>query len=103
MSKRTTTSGGVIQRLNAVLAPGGYLLTAEPEQNEAWNAVFGQSAEWWAGSLDSDFPISPIAGDATLRDLLIQSGLTPLTPTRVACGWWRLSRAHRRARMDSHR
>jgi acyl transferase domain-containing protein/acyl carrier protein len=85
---RAEMHGGSTQRFNAVLAPGGYLLTAEPEQNEAWNAVFGQSAEWWAGSLDSDFPMSPIAGGATLRDQLIQSGLSPLPTTSIGKGLW---------------
>jgi acyl transferase domain-containing protein/NADPH:quinone reductase-like Zn-dependent oxidoreductase/SAM-dependent methyltransferase/acyl carrier protein len=75
-------------RLHDVLAPGGYLLAAEPEQSDVWSAIFGQGASWWRGSLSADFPASPVRGGAGLTDLLAGAGLADLVTTAAGEGLW---------------
>jgi acyl transferase domain-containing protein/SAM-dependent methyltransferase/acyl carrier protein len=77
-----------VLRLHDILTPDGCLLVAEPEQNEAWNAIFGQTAHWWQGSLGSDFPISPIRGSAALTDLISGAGLSDIATTAIGEGLW---------------
>jgi acyl transferase domain-containing protein/NADPH:quinone reductase-like Zn-dependent oxidoreductase/acyl carrier protein/SAM-dependent methyltransferase len=86
-------------RIHNVLAPGGHLIVAEPEQNDVWSAVFGQGAQWWQGSLASDFPISPIKGEAGLSDLMTGAGLANVESVRIGDGLWpvTLSTSQRRA------
>ena len=75
-------------RLHDTLAPRGRLIAAEPEQNDAWTAVFGQTAKWWVGSLGSDFPISPIQGGAGLSGLMRGAGLADETSLPIGEGLW---------------
>jgi acyl transferase domain-containing protein/NADPH:quinone reductase-like Zn-dependent oxidoreductase/acyl carrier protein/NADP-dependent 3-hydroxy acid dehydrogenase YdfG/SAM-dependent methyltransferase len=75
-------------RMLDVLAPGGYLLAAEPEQSDVWNAIFGQGASWWQGSLTSDFPTSPIRGGTGLADLLTGAGFAGASSTAIGEGLW---------------
>ena len=79
---------GGANRLHDVLAPGGHLLAAEPEQSDVWNAIFGQGASWWQGSLSSDFPISPIRGGAGLAELLSGAGFAAADATGIGEGLW---------------
>ncbi|HEX4505853.1 MAG TPA: SDR family NAD(P)-dependent oxidoreductase, partial [Alphaproteobacteria bacterium] len=75
-------------RLHGVLAPGGFLLAAEPEQSDVWNAIFGLGASWWQGSLSSDFPVSPVQGGAGLADLLNGAGFIGTNSTGIGDGLW---------------
>ena len=79
---------GGLGRLHNLLAPGGCLLAAEPEQSDVWSAVFGQNAKWWQGSLTSDFPISPIRGSAGLTELMTGAGLADIGAQRIGEGLW---------------
>ena len=75
-------------RVHDALAPGGWLIAAEPEPSDVWSAVFGQGAKWWQGSLASDFPISPIKGSAALTDLITGAGLGGIAARRIGEGLW---------------
>jgi acyl transferase domain-containing protein/acyl carrier protein/SAM-dependent methyltransferase len=79
---------GAAVRVHNALAPGGCLIVAEPEQNDVWSAVFGQGAQWWQGSLASDFPISPIRSSAGLTDLMTGAGLADIASVRIGEGLW---------------
>jgi acyl transferase domain-containing protein/NADPH:quinone reductase-like Zn-dependent oxidoreductase/acyl carrier protein len=74
--------------LHDAIAPGGRVLAAEPEQSDVWNAIFGQGAAWWKGSLSADFPVSPILGAADLSNLLCGAGFAQLEARRVGEGLW---------------
>jgi len=85
---RLELDGNGAGRVHDALAPGGHLLVAEPEQSDIWNAIFGQGASWWQGSLSADFPVSPIRGEAGLTDLLTGAGLAGVTATGIGQGLW---------------
>jgi hypothetical protein len=52
---------GAIDRIAARLAPGGILLTVEPEPNPVVDFLFGQNPRWWRPTPDTKEPASPSA------------------------------------------
>jgi acyl transferase domain-containing protein/acyl carrier protein len=80
-----------LERVNALLAPGGILLTAEPEPNEAWDVTFGRRADWWRAGVDPDFPVSAVRGSAGLTDALHRAGFAAPSVARLDAGLWPLS------------
>ena len=77
-----------LTRVHDRLAPGGVLLGAEPEPNEAWNAVFGRRDDWWGDSIDSRFPLSPLRDGASWADSITRAGFSGATADVIAGGLW---------------
>jgi NADPH:quinone reductase-like Zn-dependent oxidoreductase/SAM-dependent methyltransferase/acyl carrier protein len=77
-----------LSRMADAVSSGGALLSAEPEPNDAWNAAFGQRAEWWGDSVDSAFPLSPLRDAAWWTDTLTRAGLSEATPYASRSGLW---------------
>jgi acyl transferase domain-containing protein/acyl carrier protein len=71
-----------------ILAPGGLLLAAEPGPNPLWDVVFGGDAEWWQGTLDPAFPLSPMRDGDGWLGALAGSGWAETRSRRLVEGPW---------------
>lgn len=56
------------------LAGGGLYVGAEPESGLLADLVYGQSADWWRGSVSPDYPVGPRAGVTGYREILAGAG-----------------------------
>jgi acyl transferase domain-containing protein/NADPH:quinone reductase-like Zn-dependent oxidoreductase/acyl carrier protein/short-subunit dehydrogenase len=65
-------------RLHGLLAPGGLLICAEAEPNDAWEAAFGQRESWWRGD--------EAPGAAAIRETLDRAGFATSPPSPVGGG-----------------
>jgi acyl transferase domain-containing protein/NADPH:quinone reductase-like Zn-dependent oxidoreductase/short-subunit dehydrogenase/acyl carrier protein len=88
---RQGLNSDALARVRDALAPGGVLLTVEPEPNEAWDAAFGRRADWWHAGVDRDFPISSVVGGAGLAETLRRAGLPAPSVTTIDAGLWPVS------------
>lgn len=88
---RLEPDANALERVRDLLAPGGLVLTVEPEPNEAWDVTFGRRADWWRNSLDPEFPVSAVRGSAGLADALCRAGFFSPSATRVEAGLWPIS------------
>jgi acyl transferase domain-containing protein/NADPH:quinone reductase-like Zn-dependent oxidoreductase/acyl carrier protein/SAM-dependent methyltransferase len=100
---RAELDSAAIARLKKALAPGGQLVAAEPDHNDLWNAVFGQTKDWWPSTHDSDIAMTPILGGAALSGLITEGGLSLRGQRRIDSGLWpvNLSIAQRETGTDT--
>ncbi|HJQ56077.1 MAG TPA: acyltransferase domain-containing protein, partial [Vineibacter sp.] len=73
------TAPGRLDLLARALRGGGALLTAEPTPTLFADAINGQSAAWWSGSVNPDFPVGQILSDRDWQQALEAAGLQAVT------------------------